>query len=278
MPQALVHATQLGCTAIQIFVKNQRQWTGRMLPVEEAAAFRTALGSSSVRHALAHGSYLANLASPDDMLQARSVATLAEEMRRCVELGIEALVVHPGAHQGSGEPAGLRRVAAGVREILALPGLQDVALLLECTAGQGTSVGHRLEHLRQIIEDAGGGARLGVCLDTCHLFAAAYDLRTPPRYEEVMREVEAVIGLERVRAFHLNDSRTRLGARVDRHAPIGAGRIGRAAFARLVADERFAAKPMVLEVPGGMEGYRRDLAALRRMLRRQGAIRPRSST
>ena len=267
MPRAIERGIELGCAAIQVFVKNQQQWRGRDIPPAEAAAFRAARAASCVQEALAHASYLVNLASPDDALYARSIAALEEEMRRSAALGIGWLVVHPGAHLGSGEAAGISRVATALRQLLRRPGLGPVGILLECTAGQGTSVGHRFEHLARALADAGGGPRLGTCIDTCHLLAAGYDLRTSRGYEQVFRELDDVLGLDSVRAFHLNDSLKPLGSRLDRHAPIGAGYIGRAPFARLVRDARFAGLPMVLEVPGGQAGYRRDLAILRRMRR-----------
>jgi deoxyribonuclease-4 len=267
MPRAIERATDLGCTAIQVFVKNQQQWRGRRIPELEAAAFRTARTASTIVAAMAHASYLVNLATPDDALYLRSIAEMEDEMRRCANLGIESLVVHPGAHLGSGEAAGVRRVADAVRRLIARPGLERVSILLESTAGQGTCIGHRFEHLGRVLAEADCGARLGVCIDTCHVLAAGYDLRSPRGYEAVFGELERVVGLGAVRAFHLNDSKTPLGSRVDRHAPIGQGHLGRKAFSRLLRDPRFAGLPMVLEVPGGVEGYRRDLALLRRMLR-----------
>jgi deoxyribonuclease IV len=267
MPRAIERAQDLGCTALQVFVKNQQQWRGREVAEPEAAEFRTARAASCIHTAMAHASYLVNLATPDETLFGRSLAAMEDEMRRCMTLGIECLVVHPGAHVGSGEAAGVRRVTEAVRWLLARPGLEAVSILLESTAGQGTCVGHRFEHLGRVLAEAGGGSRLGVCIDTCHVLAAGYDLRTRRGYDAVFAELEGVVGLSRVRAFHLNDSKTPLGSRVDRHAPIGQGYLGRAPFSRLMRDPRFAGLPMVLEVPGGVEGYRRDLGILRRMLR-----------
>lgn len=267
MPRAIERAEDLACTAVQVFVKNQQQWRGRQIPEPEVAAFRTVRSASSIHVAMAHASYLVNLATPDDKLFRRSVAEMEDEMRRCTHLGIEYLVVHPGAHLGSGEAAGVLRVAEAVRRLIARPGLGSVTILLESTAGQGSCIGHRLEHLARMLAEADCGARLGVCIDTCHLLAAGYDLRTPRGYEAVFDELERTVGLAAVRAFHLNDSKTPLGSRVDRHAPIGQGYLGRRPFSRLMRDPRFAGLPMVLEVPGGVEGYRRDLAILRRMLR-----------
>jgi len=268
MPQAVPRAIELGATAIQIFVQNQQQWRGRMLGEVEALAFRRDLVASTVRHTLAHGSYLANLGSPDDILFERSRAKLLEEMQSCAALGVGALVIHPGSHAGSGEADGLRRIASGLRWLLAQPGLDAVAIWLESTAGQGSSLGHRFEHLAQLLADAGGGsARLGICLDTAHLFAAGFDFRTRRRYIATFAEFERIVGLANLRGFHLNDSKLPHGSRVDRHAEIGAGYIGSAAFGRLIRDPRFAGMPMVLETPGGQAAYRRGLQRLRRMLR-----------
>lgn len=281
MPRAHERADELGCTAMQVFVKNQQQWQGRSLPAAEAAAFREASAAAPARSIMAHASYLVNLASPDDAAWQRSIAALHDEMQRCGALGIPALVFHPGAHLLSGEGEGLARVAAALRDLLARADTKKVNLLVECTAGQGSCVGHRIEHLARILEETGRPSRLGICLDTAHLFAAGYDWRGEPGYEGVMRELERGPGIGAVRAFHLNDSKSPLGSRLDRHAPIGAGYIGRAAFARLVRDERFAGLPMVLETPGGMAGWRRELQALRRLLsgpeRRRRSARARRS-
>jgi deoxyribonuclease-4 len=270
MPLALPRAAALGATAIQVFVQNQQQWHGRPIGVEETTAFRRGLDDSLVRDTLAHASYLANLASPDDVLFERSLTTLHEEMRRCEALQIGALVLHPGAHLGSGEAVGLRRITSGIRWLLSRPGVDHVAIWLESTAGQGSGLGHRFEHLAQLLADVGAsGARLGVCLDTCHLLAAGYDFRSAAGFAAVFAEFESVVGLANLRGFHLNDSKTPLGSRVDRHAEIGAGYIGAAAFGRLVREDRFAGLPMVLETPGGEAGYRRGLQKLRRMLQRR---------
>ncbi len=266
MPLAHERAASLGCTAMQIFVKNQQQWTGRTVPEAEAAAFRAASAAAPERRILAHASYLINLASPEEAVWRRSHAALADEMQRCAALGVPALVFHPGAHRGTGEAAGLRRVAEALRELLASRDAASVSLLVECTAGQGSSVGYNVEQLARILADVGGGPRLGICLDTAHLFAAGYDWRSAAGFEALLCEIELGPGLGAVRAFHINDSKALCGSRVDRHASIGGGHIGRAAFARWLRDERFAGLPMVLETPGGMPGWRRDLLSLRRLL------------
>jgi len=266
MARALARAAELGCTAMQVFVKNQQQWRGRELRTPDLASFRQARGALAVRHSMAHASYLVNLATPDDALLERSLDAMHDEMRRCAALGVPLLVVHPGSHRGAGEAAGTRRVASALRSLLALPGAGSVSILLECTAGQGSSLGHTFEQLARMLEEAGKSPRLGVCIDTCHLLAAGHDYRSAAGYEGVFRELERVVGIERVRAFHLNDSKGPPGCRIDRHAEIGAGHVGRAAFRRLLRDPRFAGMPMVLETPGGQEGYRRNLILLRRML------------
>lgn len=208
---------------------------------------------------MSHASYLINLCATDPLTLRRSRAALVDEIRRCAALGIPYLVVHPGAHMGAGEEAGLARVAESLR--VALARTRGVTVLLENTAGQGTSLGWRLEHLAAL--------RAGVCLDTCHLFAAGYDLRTPRAYERTMREIEATVGLDRVKAFHLNDSKAPLGSRVDRHEHIGMGGLRGPAFRRLVNDPRFAGTFGVIETPkaGGMDRRNLDLLKGVRTLR-----------
>ncbi|UCE04249.1 MAG: deoxyribonuclease IV [Candidatus Latescibacterota bacterium] len=265
MARGIAHAEMLGCTALQVFVKNQQRWVGRSLGDDDVAAWRDERVRELVRGSLAHASYLINLGSPDDILWRRSRHAMHDEMQRCQQLGIPALVVHPGAHVGSGAQRALRRIARALRWLLGRKDAAHVSILLECTAGQGTSLGHRFEHLAWLIDESGASKRLGVCIDTCHLLAAGYDLRG--NYESVFDELDQVVGLERVRAFHLNDSKCPLGGRVDRHAGIGQGHLGRAFFRKLLRDARFERIPMVLETPGGLEGDRRNLRLLRSFLR-----------
>ena len=264
LAHGIAQAELLGCTAVQVFVKNQHRWQGRALDSEDVRASRAA--RTLLQYSLAHAAYLINLGSPDDALQERSRAAMHDEMRRCAQLGIPYLVVHPGAHMGAGEAEGLRRIAAGLRWLLAQRDTRAVSILLECTAGQGSSIGHRFEHLAHLLE-AGRGARLGVCIDTCHLLAAGYDIRTARGHENVFAELEQTVGLGRVRAFHLNDSKTGLGSHVDRHEEIGRGHVGREAFGRIVRDERFQGVPMVIETPGSLKEDRRGLQILRGFLR-----------
>ncbi len=241
----------------------------------EARRFASALAGGGVRVVFAHSSYLINLASADARVRARSVASLGEELRRCAALGLPYLVLHPGAHGGQGERIGIRLIAAGLDDAFQADPGGATRVLLETTAGQGSVIGWRFEHLAAIIASSANPARLGVCLDTCHLFAAGYDLRSRAGYAGTMGEFERAVGLGRIRAFHLNDCMGGLGSRMDRHAHIGEGRLGLAAFARLLNDARFSGLPMVLETPKGKGTAfdRRNLAVLRRLLGR-GAGRP----
>ena len=269
MPNSIARATSLGCTAAQVFVKNAAQWRWRELEEEEAAAFRAAHAGSAVGPLVAHASYLINLCGTDPLILERSREALADELARCARLGVAGLVLHPGAHLGAGEEAGVERVAASLDAVLAeLPG-GPVRVLLENTAGQGSCLGHRLEHLAAIRDRVAEPARVGICLDTCHAFAAGYALHEPAGYEEMFAEIEERIGLAALGCMHLNDSLRPFGSRRDRHAHIGEGEIGLGAFARLLHDPRLAAVPMIIETETGddLEGHRRDLETLRGLVR-----------
>lgn len=280
MPNAIERATSLGCTAAQVFVKNAAQWRGKELVEEEVAAFRAAHAESAVGPLVAHASYLINLCSADSGLLARSREALADELERCARLGVGGLVLHPGAHLGAGEEAGVERVAASLDAVLAaLPG-SPVRVLLENTAGQGSCLGHRLEHLAAIRARVAAPERVGVCLDTCHAFAAGYALHEPAGYEEMWAEFAARIGFAALGCMHLNDSLRPFGSRRDRHAHIGEGEIGLGAFARLLHDPRLAGVPMIIETETGedLAGHRKDLETLRGLTRPAGASRSRSSS
>ncbi len=253
---------KLGCTAIQVFTKNANRWQAKALTGEETAAFRLAWKTSPIGPVLAHDSYLINLAAPDQDVWHQSLAAFADEMQRCAALGIPFLVMHPGAHLGKGEAVGLERIAEAFRRLFAEapPG---VTVLLENTAGQGSYLGGRFEHLAEIMEKVPGG-RFGVCFDTCHAFAAGYDLGSAEGYAAVMEEFDRRIGLSRLCAFHLNDTRKGLGSRVDRHEHIGRGAIGRAGFRALLRDSRLRNVPKILETPKGEDDAcdRMNLATL----------------
>lgn len=261
--KAPAHGQDIGATAIQVFTRNQRQWAAKPLGAEEAAAFQAALAATGVRSVMAHASYLINLASPDPVVLGRGRDALREEVARCHALGIPYAIFHPGAHLGCGEESGVRAVAASLDDVLSASPGGPVMPLVEITAGQGSCVGHRFEHLAEILARVRSPERVGVCLDTCHLYAAGYDIATPRGYERTIAEFDRVVGLGTLRAMHLNDSRRELGSRVDRHAPIGEGHLGLATFRRIVADDRLTAVPKVLETPGGLEGWRREIALLR---------------
>jgi deoxyribonuclease-4 len=259
----------LGCTAIQIFTKNAAQWRARPLEAEATAAFAAARARHRIRFAMAHASYLLNLAAPRRALWRASVGALVEELARCSLLELPFLVVHPGCHMGAGETDGVRRVAGAVNEALARPETRQASVLLEGTAGQGTAVGWRFEQLAALLEEIRPSERCGICLDTCHLFAAGYDLRSEVAYARTMDEFDRVVGLARLRAIHANDCRCDLGGRVDRHAHIGEGRIGIDGFRLLMSDGRLAHLPVIIETPkspDGMAADRRNLARLRRLV------------
>lgn len=265
LAKAPAHGHSIGATAIQIFTRNQVQWAARPVAAEEAAAFRAALDGSGVGMVVAHGSYLVNLASPEAELRARSRAAFVADLARCHALGIPYLIFHPGAHMGAGEAVGLRTLVRSLDHVLARATALDVVPLLEVTAGQGSTLGHRFEHLAEVLARVRAPERLGVCLDTCHLFAAGYDIAGERGYEDTLARLERLVGLERVRALHLNDAKKGLGSRLDRHAPIGAGGLGLDVFRRLLRDPRLSGRPMVLETPGGLDGWRREIALLREL-------------
>jgi len=264
MVNAVRQGRELECCAIQVFTRNQRQWEPKPLDDGAIAEFRAeAKEAGYQRDAVSHASYLINLCATDPAILKRSRTAFEDEMRRCAALGIPYLCVHPGSHLGEGEDAGLAAIAESLKLALrATKGLR-VKVLLENTAGQGTNLGFRFEHLAELLRVR--SRRLGVCIDTCHLFASGYDMRTKKKYEAVMRELDEVVGLGRVHAFHLNDSKFELGSRKDRHENVGEGAIGKAGFRQLVNDARFRDLPGILETPGGPEGYAKNLRTLRRM-------------
>jgi deoxyribonuclease-4 len=259
----------LGCGAIQIFVKNQRQWAAPPLDPDAARAFRAARRRHRIRHAFAHGSYLVNLASPEPAGWRRAVDAFSDELARAEALGLACLVVHPGSHLGAGREAGLAAVARAVDEGLARTAGARVRVALENTAGAGHTVGRTFEDLAGILEAVRRPERVGVCLDTCHLFAAGYDIRTRAGYAAAIERCARTVGLGRVLAFHLNDAGAPLGSGLDRHAHIGRGHLGLAPFRFLLNDRRFARVPKVLETPKEPEPIadRRNLATLRRLRR-----------
>ncbi|HEC34767.1 MAG TPA: deoxyribonuclease IV [Chloroflexi bacterium] len=263
--RAFDRAQSVGCESVQIFVKSNRSWAVRPLAEKDIARFKAKAVESGIHPVVAHTSYLLNLGTPDDVLWERSRDTLIVELERCEALEIPYLVLHPGSHVGTGEEAGLARVARALGEVhAATPGF-STQVLLETTAGQGTNLGYRFEHLAWLLENTVQGGRMGVCLDTCHVFAAGYELRTPEGYAATMEAFDRIIGLARLKAIHLNDSKYDLGARKDRHEHIGKGFIGLAGFRHVVNDPRLAGLPGLLETPKSEDLHedRENLAVLR---------------
>ena len=248
MHKAVLEAERLGFDTVQVFTKNQQQWKSK--PLEDAAkeAWLGELARVKFSQTVSHDSYLINLASPDEALRAKSIALFEEELRRCVLLKIPWLVTHPGAHIGDGEEVGLSRVAKSLDIVHENVKTRDVVTCLEITAGQGTGLGYKLEHLAEIISQVKSPERLGVCLDTAHLFAAGYDFRGR-KYQSLMKQIEATIGVDRIKVWHLNDSKKELGSRVDRHDHIGKGTIGLEGFTGIVRDKAFKNVPKILETP-----------------------------
>lgn len=247
MSNAIREALRLGFDTVQVFVKNQRQWAGAPLAPPEVAAWRALLQTPGFGPPVAHASYLINLASGDEDLRRRSRDAFADELLRCQALAIPSLVVHPGAAGDQPRETAIARVALSLDEIHAAHPELSAMTLLELTAGQGSALGARVEELAAIIDRVGRPARVGICVDTCHAFAAGYDIRTSAGYEALIGAIDAKIGLARLRCWHLNDSRGALGSRLDRHEHIGRGQLGDDGFRFVLADERFAGVPMILE-------------------------------
>lgn len=258
---ALLAAEAHGCSTVQLFSKNASQWKAPELSEEDVRLFRRHLRRTRLRQPIVHDSYLINLASPDEELYRRSLEAFVVELERAERLGCRYLVAHPGAFIDTDEETGLRRVATALDEVhRRCPGFR-VQVLLETTAGQGTTLGHRFEHLARILELVADPARLGVCFDTCHVFAAGYSLAPEKEYRATFRAFDRIIGLGRLRVFHVNDSLKPQGSRVDRHAHIGRGHLGLEPFRLLVNDPRFRNRPMVLET-AKEEGDNDDMDAV----------------
>jgi len=245
---AIQRARQIGAEACQIFVKNNMQWAGKPFAAAQLKAYHEELGKQPLP-VFGHTGYLINVASPPGVTRDRSIQSLIQELELAESLGLPFIVLHPGAHLGEGEAKGIELAAAGLDDAIEATRRLKVRIALENTAGQGSCLGYKFEHLAAILDRVSTPARYCVCLDTAHLLASGYDIRDARGWNAAMKEAESLIGLERIAAFHLNDSKTDLGSRVDRHEHIGQGKIGTAGFRSIVRDPRFKNHPACLETP-----------------------------
>ena len=266
---ALLDGKKVDCDAIQIFTKSSRQWASKPYSKEEIEQFVINRKETGITKVVAHDSYLLNLGSPDPALRVRSVMAFIDELERCEILGVTNLIAHPGAHVGAGELEGIKTIARSLDEVHKACPKYEAKITLEITAGQGSNLGYRFEQIGNIMDATRESDRLRVCFDTEHAFAAGYDLRTPAGYERTFSEFDDAIGLDRLAAFHLNDSKKEFHSRVDRHEHIGKGFIGVAAFGLLMNDKRFWGLPMCLETPKGpdLKEDRENLTLLRSLIK-----------
>ncbi len=267
LERAFANGEAVGASAIQVFTRNQRQWQTPALREEEVRAFRGAWAQSGIRAVMSHASYLLNLGSPEAEQLARSRALLAEEVQRCLRLGIPLLTFHPGASLGEDTRGCLRRIAESLAGVLPLPADTTLQITLENTAGQGTVVGKSLEELAEILDAAAAPEGVGICLDTCHLFAAGYDIADDEGWARFWERFEILLGRRRLKALHVNDAQQPLGSRRDRHARLGAGYLGWDFFRRLARDPRLRGLPWLLETPGGEPVWKREIRRLRNFAR-----------
>jgi deoxyribonuclease IV len=269
MHNAFLLGQRAGCRTLQVFLKNNNQWKAKALTDEDRALYLDAQKNSGIKPVIAHNSYLINLASPNPQLYEKSLKAFILELERANFFEIPCVILHPGAHMGAGESKGIACVSAALNRALDEVS-PPVRILLETTAGQGSSLGHKFEQLAAILEGIRNSDRVGICLDTCHVFAAGYDIRTEQGYRRTMREFNRLVGVDRIQAIHVNDSKRELGSRVDRHAHIGKGFVGENAFRCLMNDARFLSVPKILETPKGKD-LKEDimnLGVLRRLVKR----------
>ncbi|EEF61462.1 apurinic endonuclease Apn1 [Pedosphaera parvula Ellin514] len=266
---ALKRAVSITGEICQIFVKNNMQWFGKPYMPDDLRLYANEVAANKLASIFGHTGYLINLGAQASENREKSIKSLVQEINMATDLGLPFLVMHPGAHLGTGEEAAIKQIAAGLDEAFQATKHSPVRIALENTAGQGTCLGHEIRHLAEIFQKVNRPERLGVCLDTAHFFEAGYDLRTPKGWNAAIGEVENFIGVKQVLAFHLNDSKTDLGSRVDRHAGIGEGKIGREAFRHIVNDERFRDLPGCLETPKSADMHEdvENLAILRSLVK-----------
>jgi deoxyribonuclease-4 len=269
--RALYTGADYGCRTVQVFTKNASTWKERRVLQEDADRLQEARAATGITRVLSHTSYLINLAAVDSAIREKSIRALESEMVRCERLGIIDVVLHPGAHMGAGIEAGIDKVVEAVNTVMSRTSGANVRLLLETTAGQGTSLGCRFEDLAAMMEGITDTTRMGICLDTCHIFAAGYDIRDATGYNIVMDIFDSVVGLDHLHALHVNDCKKPMGARVDRHAHIGLGEIGMEAFNLLMNDPRLDGLPKLLETPklvDGVDWDRRNFDVLAGLVRK----------
>ena len=255
LEKALLRGEKAGCQVIQIFTQSPNTWTSRQITAEDMAGFEGTRQKTCIKPVSVHDSYLINLASPKTRLRRKSIDALSKEMERTEALGIPLLIIHPGAHMGAGETAGLRHIAESLNRAFDCSSATKVEILLETTAGQGTSLGNRLEHLSEIMDKTECRDRLGVCLDTCHIFAAGYDFRDENGYKNLIESFDSILGMEKLKLFHINDSKRELGSKIDRHEHLGHGSIGEAALSFFLNDPAFRNLPFILETPKGKNAH-----------------------
>jgi deoxyribonuclease-4 len=257
---APLNGEKIGCDAIQIFTKNQRQWIAKEYTKEEVKEYFENLKKTKIKRVCAHSSYLINLASPNEEILKKSINCLIDDLERCKTLKIPFEVIHPGSHLGKGIEKGIELIISGID--IVFKKVKDVGIALETVAGQGTNIGFRFEHLRDIINGVKEKNRVFVCFDTAHTFEAGYDIKSKNGFKKVLDEFDKIIGLEKLVVFHLNDSKTDLSSNVDRHENIGKGVLGLEPFKFLVNAKEFENHPMILETPGGDDMYIEDLKTL----------------
>ena len=265
LDKAFERADALGCESMQIFTRSQRQWQARPVSLQEAEGFYRAWERSNVKAVVSHASYLINIASPDAAVRAKSAAALREEVERCRHLNIDDIVLHPGFAMDAGIDAATANIAETLLRLFDATQEYKTRILLETMAGQGTCVGGDLAHFTEILDKANWHPRIGLCIDTCHVFAAGYDLRSSDAYERLVAAADKHVGLSRVRCWHLNDSKAARGTHLDRHAHLGEGEIGLHPFALLMNDERFEETPTILETPKEGVGDEGNLSFLRKV-------------
>ncbi len=263
---APLNAEKLGITTCQIFTKNQNRWKSKPLEPDEIEKFQSLVIEMNISPIIAHDAYLINLCAIENYKLDMSKAAFLDEMIRADQLRIDFLVTHPGSHLGAGAGAGIKKIAKSLKELFDRQSGGQCQVLLETTAGQGTNLGYTFDQIAEMLELTDYPERMGVCLDTCHIFAAGYDIRTQDEYAKVMLDFDRIVGLGNLKAVHFNDSKKELGTRVDRHENIGDGFIGKDAFGFLLNDERLKDVPAILETPGGVEAYQKDLDLLRSLI------------